>query len=303
MLSLGESSFKKFFLYSQQECRRLWNQQTVRFPPSAKCDSLKHSGQSSRPANYSQFPEACFQYWISGKPMIVWVLLLVVLEVCCLANTFLFPLSLTTFTTHSFGTDWYVTMASEPAFQNTGPASCAVDKWIQYTASCSSLQWMWYCTFWGCVISVMDSASSASLLKGSRGVKKIVCLPFLRSFPSATNRISAMEYWSRARPTWRKNRFQKEESSRNSSVLVRWSLHLNDPGLHEDILILHFHLYRFQTLSWCFQDKGKGAHPRPWTLSPVDFWIFLSILEVITSQCIAPSVSRSSWCRTIFVTH
>ena len=43
----------------------------VRFPPSAKRDSLKHSGQSSRPANYSRFPEACLQCWISHEPMMV----------------------------------------------------------------------------------------------------------------------------------------------------------------------------------------------------------------------------------------
>ena len=125
------------------------------------------------------------RYWISNEPVMVWVLLLVVLEVWAVLQTILFPLSLTTFTTHSFGTDWYVIMASEPVCQNSRPASCAVDKWIQYTVSCSGLHWLWYCTFLGFLRSLMDSASSASLLKGSRGVKKIVCLPSLRSFPPA----------------------------------------------------------------------------------------------------------------------
>ena len=122
--------------------------------------------------------------------------------VSCLANNYLFPLSLPTLTTLSFGTDWYIIMELELVCQNSRPASCAVDKWIQYTASCSGIQWIWYCTFLGFVVSVIDSASSASLLKGSRGVKKIVCLPSLRSYPPATNPISAMEHWSRARPTW-----------------------------------------------------------------------------------------------------
>ena len=112
----------------------------------------------------------------------------------CLANNSLFPLSLTTLTTHSLGTDWYVIMELEPVCQNSRPASCAADKWIQYTASYSGLQWVWHCTFRGFVVSVTDSASSASLLNGSRGVKKIVFLPSLRSLPPATDPISAVEY-------------------------------------------------------------------------------------------------------------
>ena len=120
--------------------------------------------------------------------------------VSCLANNYLLPLSLTTFTTHSLGTDWYVIMALERVCQNPRSASWAEDKWIQYTASCSSLQWIWQWTFLGSLKSVIDSASSASLSNGSRGVKKIVCLPSLRSFRFATSPASAMEYWFRARP-------------------------------------------------------------------------------------------------------
>ena len=60
--------------------------------------------------------------------------------VSCLANISRFPLSLTTFTTHSFGTDWYVIIALEPVCQNSKPAFCAERKWTQCTASCSSLQ-------------------------------------------------------------------------------------------------------------------------------------------------------------------
>ena len=41
------------------------------------------------------------------------------------------------------------------------------------------------------------SGSLASLWNGSRGVKKIVCLPLL-SFPPATSPASVIEYWSLA---------------------------------------------------------------------------------------------------------
>ena len=120
----------------------------------------------------------------------------------CLANISRIPPSLATFTTHSFGTDWYVIMALEPACQNSKPAICAACKWTQHTASCSGLQWIWKCTFLAWLNSVINSASLASLLKGSRGVKKIVFRPSFRSFPPATNPATAIEYWSRARPTW-----------------------------------------------------------------------------------------------------
>ena len=36
----------------------------------------------------------------------------------CLANNSLFPLSLTTLTSHSWGSDWFVTVALEPVCQN-----------------------------------------------------------------------------------------------------------------------------------------------------------------------------------------
>ena len=118
----------------------------------------------------------------------VWVLLLVVLEVWAVLRTILFSHFLwQPLRRILFGTDWYAIVALEPVCQNSRPASCAVEKWIQYTASCSGLQWIRYCTFLGVVVSVIDSASSASLLKGSRGVKKIVCLPSLRSFPPASS--------------------------------------------------------------------------------------------------------------------
>ena len=44
---------------------------------------------------------------------------------------------------------------------------------------------------------MIDSASAASLPSGSRGVKKIVCLP-LFSFPPATSPASAIENLSLA---------------------------------------------------------------------------------------------------------
>ena len=89
-------------------------------------------------------------------------------------------------------------------------------------------------------------------------MKKIGCLPSLRSFSC--------------------------HQLRNSSVLVKWFLLLNDLGSHDYIWILYFHLYRFQTSSWSFQDKGNGTNPRLWNLFSVDFGIVLSILEVCYSN-------------------
>ena len=63
--------------------------------------------------------------------------------VSCLANISRFRLSLTTFTTHSSGTDWYVIMALETVCQHSKRAFCAERKWTQYTAPCSGLQWIW----------------------------------------------------------------------------------------------------------------------------------------------------------------
>ena len=111
--------------------------------------------------------------------------------VSCLANNSLFPLSLTTLT--SSGTDWYVIVAVEPVCQ-------ILDHHHALRTSDSSTLHLVQVSnefdivlFLGFVVSVIDPASSASLLNGSRGVKKIVCLPSLRSFPPATNPISAME--------------------------------------------------------------------------------------------------------------
>ena len=91
--------------------------------------TLMELGWGPISATSSRFPEASAERWSSYEPI-------------CLANISRFPLLLTTFTTHSFGTDWYVIMALEPVCQNSKPAFCAERKWTQYTASCSGLQWI-----------------------------------------------------------------------------------------------------------------------------------------------------------------
>ena len=104
------------------------------------------------------------------------------------------PFHSDTFTTHSFSKDWYIMMAWTLSAKIR---SCVEDEWIQYSAFCSYLQWIWYFTFLGFLRSVNYSASSASLL-----VKKIVWFSSLRSFPSVTNSAFAVEYWSRAWSTY-----------------------------------------------------------------------------------------------------
>ena len=152
--------------------------------------------------------------------------------VSCLANNSLFPLSLTTLTTLSFGTDWYVIMALGLVCQNSRPASCAVDMWIQYTASCSGLKWLWYCTFLG----FLDQE------EWRRFCAFLLYVPFV--LPPIQLLLWSIGLVLDPRDKWILSTCK--ESSRNSSILVIWSLHLSDPGSHECISILHLHLSDFK---------------------------------------------------------
>ena len=77
----------------------------------ANCDSLIELGQSSTSTNYSRFPEACLKRRDSCVLKYFGLLHLVLPRRKLSCEQLSFPSSLTTFTTHSFGRDWYIMMA------------------------------------------------------------------------------------------------------------------------------------------------------------------------------------------------
>ena len=66
--------------FRRQGCRRLQDQQIVRVPFWANCDSLMELGWSSISATCSRIPEARSNCWTSHEPMMLWVLLLALVE-------------------------------------------------------------------------------------------------------------------------------------------------------------------------------------------------------------------------------
>ena len=189
----------------------------------------------------------------------------------CLANNSLFSLSLTTLTTHSFGTVWLhlVQVSNELIFF-----------------------FSWFldiCNYFGFVYIAVERVKRS----------EEDCLPSFFTFLSSCHQSRFCFWVLISCSTHVMNKLFP--SVRNHHVIhhminpPEWP-----PGSHEYISNLHFHLHRFQTSSWSFQDKSNGANPRLWILFPFDFGIFRSIPGSIRFQCIAPSVSRSSWswCRT-----
>ena len=78
----------------------------------ANCDSLTELGQSSTSTNYSPFPEACLKRRNSCGLQYFGILPLVVpskRKLSC--EHFSSSFSLTTFTMHSLGRDWYIMKA------------------------------------------------------------------------------------------------------------------------------------------------------------------------------------------------
>ena len=142
-------------------------------------------------------------------------------------------------------------------------------------------------------MSVIDSASFASLLNGSRGAKKIVCLPSLRSFPPATSPASghgvlvscSTHVVDELFPSVRNHHVIHQSWWNNYST---W-MSLNRTNISQFSI---FHLYRFQTSSWSFQDKGNGSQSSAADSFFSWFWnLPFNTGGGIAFRCIAPSAS------------
>ena len=141
-----------------------------------------------RSAKYFRFPEACLQYWISHEP---W----------CSESFLRCELSCEQFSLSTFADNFYDAFFWHGLVRNNGIRTCFAKiqdhHLVLWTSGSSTLHLVQVSNEFDAVLflaSWFDSASSASLLIGSRVVKKSVCPLSLRSFPPATNPTSAIEY-------------------------------------------------------------------------------------------------------------
>ena len=115
------------------------------------CDSLMELDQSSTSASYSRFPEACLKRRNSCTLKYFGVLHLVLSRRKLSCEQFSSPFSFTTFTTHSSSVETGIQLWLRLCLP------------IQYLAFCSGRQWIWLFTFLDFFVSVITSASLASL--------------------------------------------------------------------------------------------------------------------------------------------
>ena len=183
-------------------------------------------------------------------------------------------------------------MALEPVCQNCRPASCAVDKWIQYTASCSGppmnvkLYFSWLRSICNrfCFICI-----DVEMIKRSEED----CLSSFFTFISSCHKsnfcngvlISCLTH------VINKSLPFLKESSRNSSVWVRWSFHLSDLGSHEYILILHVHLLQISNLVLMLPRLRQWSQSS--SVNSFSSWFRNHPFHTKSTphQCLAPSVS------------